>query len=114
MRKKNRMFIKTLVTGGPDHLIYDIVETASGCRQDSSIYEISELKAYLKSRVDPMQICLGDTDSTFQSTVCLITQYRQQVGRCRRKKTVFNVSHSGERVEATEHIIWNLERQNKN
>ena len=54
------------------------------------------------SRVDPVQICLGY--SAFQSTAhCLITQYRQQVGRCR-KKAVFNVRHSDARVKATEHI----------
>ena len=39
------MFINTLVTGGPDHLIYDIVETAPGCLQDSQTYETSEIKA---------------------------------------------------------------------
>ena len=35
IEKKNIMFINTFVTGGPDHLIYNIVETAPGCRHDS-------------------------------------------------------------------------------
>ena len=121
---KTKMIIlikKTLVTGGPDHLIYNIVETVStwflnlwnlrtsGPWTSESLLGSKKLvalpmlptrpehptlkwsrmgeqymKAFLESRVDPVQICLGD--SAFQSTLCLFTQYRQQeVGRYRKK-----------------------------
>ncbi len=51
--------LNLLVTAGPDHIIYDVVENAPGRSHDAVIYRQTGVKSYLESSL-PRQICLGD------------------------------------------------------
>ena len=52
--------LNALVTAGCDKLVYDLVVNAAGSIHDAGIYQLSEVKAFLESRVS-RQLCLADS-----------------------------------------------------
>jgi hypothetical protein len=96
--------LNVLVTGGIDRLIYDLVVNAPGSFHDAAVYQMSDIKPYLESRFP--RVCLGD--AAFAISDVLMVPYSVPQAINDDTMALFNIRHSGARVEMTENIygIW--------
>ena len=60
INRKGFNSLNVLVTGGVDHRIYDLVNTAPGSYHDAAIWAMSAIKPYLE-RQFPREHVLGDS-----------------------------------------------------
>ena len=105
VNRKGRFSLNCLVTGGYDHKIYDIVCNAPGSFHDASIYRLSQVKPYLES-LYPRVYVVGDKAFALNDT--MITPFKRNAANYNQDTKLFNIRHSGARMEMTECIygIW--------
>ena len=108
INRKGSYSINAQIVGGMDRRIYDILLSAPGSFHDAAVWQMSQAKAYL-STLNPRHYVLGDAAYPI-SDHCL-TPYSENEAQASFSKALFNIRHSGARVEQPECIYGMLKRR---
>ena len=108
INRKGSYSINAQIVGGMDRRIYDILLSAPGSFHNAAVWQMSQAKAYLFT-LNPRHYVLGDAAYPI-SDHCL-TPYSENEAQASFSKALFNIRHSGARVEQTESIYRMLKRR---
>ena len=108
INRKGIYSINAQIVGGLDRPIYDILLSAPGSFHDAAVWQMSQVKAYL-SPLNPRHYVLGD--AAYQISDHCLTPYSENEAQASFSKALFNIRHSGVRVEQTESIYRMLKRR---
>ena len=108
LNRKGFYSINEQVVGGYDRRIYDINLRAPGSYHDATTWLLAEPKAWFETRF-PQRYVLGD--SAYAQSDVLMTPYSEPESRQDDNKCLYNIRHSGSRVEMTENIYGMLKRR---
>ena len=88
--------------------IYDIVLNAPGSYHDAAVWQMSRVKGWA-STLNPRYYILGD--SAYPLSDHCLTPYPEEQAQEDFNKALFNIRHSGARVEHTECVYGMLKRR---
>ena len=108
INRKGIYSINSQIVGGIDRRIYDIQLGAPGSYHDAAVWQLSQTKAWFETSF-PRRMILGD--SAYALSTVLLTPYPEDQSRVDDNKCLFNIRHSGARVEMTENIYGMLKRR---
>ena len=96
INRKGNYSINPQIVAGLDWRIYDILLSAAGSFHNAAVWQMSQVKAYL-STLNPCHYVLGD--AAYPISDHFLTPYSENEAQANFSKALFNIRHSGARVE---------------